>query len=144
MSHTPGPWVWKNDFHGDPIDISTYDSPGYYENPQLMGPDNKDVIGCDEYWIIGPIGNEKEMRANAHLIAAAPDLLEALEKLEWSGWEKGPPTSMGLDNGERTQACPMCRGLAPYGRALEGWMKEAIGHKNDCELHAAIAKAKPE
>lgn len=74
---TPGPWTWT-DGRG-PVDISTYASEGYYNNPQLVGgPMNEDVIGCNEYWIIGPLMDEAQMRANARLIAAAPKMAEAL------------------------------------------------------------------
>ena len=78
---TPGPWTWT-DGRG-PVDISTYASEGYCNNPQLVGgPMNEDVIGCNEYWIIGPLMDEAQMRANARLIAAAPEMAEALELLE--------------------------------------------------------------
>jgi|TARA_R100000049_G_C1916254_1_gene62472 hypothetical protein len=46
-----------------------------------MGPDNADIIGCDEYWTLGPYSNQQQMKANARLIASAPQLLEALRAL---------------------------------------------------------------
>lgn len=74
--HTPGPWRWT-DGEND-IDIATYKSPGYYCNPQLVAGKNTDIIGCDEYWTIGPVCAEKaEQVANAKLIAAAPVTLDA-------------------------------------------------------------------
>jgi hypothetical protein len=76
MSHTPGPWGWTD---GEkPIDIATYESPGFYQNPQLRSESGEDIVGCDEYWTIGPMGNDEEVVANARLIAAAPDMLAAL------------------------------------------------------------------
>lgn len=79
--HTPGPWRWT-DGEND-IDISTYESPGYFDNPVLKGLGNayeSAVIGCGEYDIL--YGKDEEQRiANARLIAAAPDLLEALQEL---------------------------------------------------------------
>jgi hypothetical protein len=76
---TPGPWVWTNG--SEPIDISTYESPGYYNNPELRGANDEMVVGCDEYWIVGPCLDEAQMVANARLIAAAPDLLKALKAM---------------------------------------------------------------
>ena len=76
LKHTPGPWKWCVD--DDPkreIDISTYEAPGYYDNPILFGSDGEEIVGCDEYWSINGT-------ANALLVAAAPDLLFALEKCE--------------------------------------------------------------
>jgi len=75
--HTPGPWGWTD---GEkPIDIASYDAPGYYNNPQLHSSSGEFIVGCDEYWTIGPLFRDDEMRANARLISAAPDLLEAIE-----------------------------------------------------------------
>ena len=61
MSHTPGPWVKGGDF-GD-----------------VVGADGERVI----VWGLG-IGHgqrDKTTEANARLMQAAPDLLEALEEL---------------------------------------------------------------
>lgn len=68
---TPGPWRWTA---GDKeIDIETYKSPGYYDNPQLLGANDEHVVGCGEYTVV-------HNTANARAIAALP---EAIERLEW-------------------------------------------------------------
>ena len=73
---TPGPWVWTDG--EDPIDIATYESPGYYDNPELIGPNNVFVIGCGEYWIISPVEDRNVQTANAEIIAHAPTDIRAL------------------------------------------------------------------
>ena len=77
MSHTPGPW-YAHDFSGlnsngkkDPSDVCV----------SCVTPDHLTVC----YMGNGLTATHKEWEANAHLIAAAPELLEALEEL--LGWE---------------------------------------------------------
>jgi hypothetical protein len=78
--HTPGPWVFgirNYDDDGKPELIEKpfdYVSPGFYDNPVIFGADGAEVVGCDEYFIF----NSPE---DARLIAAAPDLLEALKEM---------------------------------------------------------------
>jgi hypothetical protein len=95
MSHTPGPWHWTNGT--DDIDIATYNSPGFYDNPQLMAAvaPGDYIVGCDEYWTIGPVGERETQIANALLMAAAPDLLAALELFikQWNAC--GPNSDFG-------------------------------------------------
>jgi hypothetical protein len=76
--HTPGPWIFgirnyddecKPGFIEKPFD---YKGPGFFDNPGIFGADGTEVVGCDEYLIF----NSPD---NARLIAAAPDLLEALK-----------------------------------------------------------------
>ena len=64
--HTPGPWVW--DSHYDDLRPLWYS-----EMSQGFG-----YLSWD---------NDETREANAHLIAAAPDLLEALEAIvaTWDG-----------------------------------------------------------
>lgn len=57
VTHTPGPWVELHDFDGD------Y---GIFGGPNLVAVTNHDT---------------DEDHANARLIAAAPEMLEALEEL---------------------------------------------------------------
>ena len=64
--HTPGPW-------------KSYEDDGFIN---LM------VVDAEGYYIAEAMGRtKKNMEANARLIAAAPELLEALEKLcnRWQG-----------------------------------------------------------
>ena len=77
--HTPGPWMFgirnydddcKPGFVEKPFD---YVSPGYYDNAGIFGADGTEIVGCDEYSIFNS-------PADARLIAAAPDLLKALQK----------------------------------------------------------------
>lgn len=60
VKHTDGPWEWVKD--GDP------NWPSYDLTPGVMTKDNRDGT---------PWGDEID-QANARLIAAAPDLLDAL------------------------------------------------------------------
>lgn len=73
MSHTPGPWEVKRliDKNGKPYST-------LYECHIDLGP-------C---MIWAPVG-DAEQEANARLIAAAPDLLEACEKAmaEFEHWQ---------------------------------------------------------
>lgn len=115
MSHTPGPWhadkygkIWRN----VPSDLYEYGgkiagdmplafvSKGWYEKDETPYP----------------------QQANAHLIAAAPDMLEALEEVMGELDVEGLP-------------CPLC------GRNL------TIGHRHNCLWHvvaSAIRKARGE
>jgi hypothetical protein len=61
--HTPGPWVIHRPNDSERIDINAEGS----------------------FYIAEVIGGMTAQEANAHLIAAAPDLLEALEELEALG-----------------------------------------------------------
>lgn len=76
--HTPGPWRWTAG--GVDVDPLTYDAPGYYNNLELKGPDDVDIVsaGGGEY---NPLKGEScDIRAaNGRLIAAAPELLRAVE-----------------------------------------------------------------
>jgi hypothetical protein len=73
-AHTPGPWRFGirdcEAFIEKPFD---YTGPGYIENPSIFGADGTEVVGCDEYMVFSG-------EADARLIAAAPDLLEAARK----------------------------------------------------------------
>lgn len=79
--HTPGPWRWES---GEkPIDIATFSNPfTYCDNPTLVGQGGE-VLSCGgEYDMIRPylLDNKEQYIANARLIAAAPELLAALEE----------------------------------------------------------------
>ncbi|CAB4156064.1 hypothetical protein UFOVP673_37 [uncultured Caudovirales phage] len=71
--HTPGPWsIFTDDKHKHNAGIEAENfsivTIGYFD--ETPGIDDSGVKG----------NTEEEALANAHLIAAAPDLLEALEK----------------------------------------------------------------
>lgn len=77
--HTPGPW-W----------VSYYDcgdQPHYDHNgpcPSIQAPDSEDcaIVHWDgfkqQYWSSAN-GNQKQIEANANLIAAAPEMLDLIE-----------------------------------------------------------------
>lgn len=73
--HTPGPWFYGIAYEAErgPIPFDRQ-SPGYSDNAGIIGADGTTVVGCDEYHVF----NSPE---DARLIAAAPDLLEALTDL---------------------------------------------------------------
>lgn len=116
LNYTPGPWHWTAE--GCPIDIRTYQAPGYYANAELSAADGTAILSCGEYDIIA--NREDAARVpNALLIAAAPDLLAALEAVAHSH-----PKGSGL-----------CWCNAEWGRE----------HAPRCEAaQTAIAKAKGE
>ena len=103
MSHTPGPWkVDKN--HKGFVDIRR-DVDSY----------TSDIATVWDFYA-------KNYRSNARLIAAAPDMLAALEEVMGELDVEGLP-------------CPLCGGSA------------ASGHKYNCLWHvvnAAIQKARGE
>lgn len=66
--HTKGPWEAKRSC----------------SNFIIVGPENEG-IGSTGHWLPD---EHKEMKANAHLIAAAPDMYEALKELI-EVWEDG-------------------------------------------------------
>ena len=70
--HTPGPW-YKSDKTDDMI--------------QITKPDEEGIIA--EVWSYHHKDRVDETEANASLIAAAPDLLEALEKIYAEAGVKG-------------------------------------------------------
>lgn len=72
ITHTPGPWkLYPDDENGQAV----------------VGGQHTEIATCWHH-CLGSI--EKQMRANARLIAAAPDLLNALENLTIAigmGWD---------------------------------------------------------
>ena len=94
-SHTPGPWEMRQNYA--PL---VYDS----QHALISIPASRDEEGAE--------------LANAHLIATAPELLEALEEIQ-----DGP----GF--------CSACAGYYYDGNFC---------HSDDCKLAALIAKAKGE
>lgn len=113
--HTPGPWIWGKNFNG------LYGA----------GPNNE-VLNYAAYegmWL----GNNECTNANARLIAAAPDLLEACQTFaEWLRREDD-----GFDHKTHDRE-------TPEGEAA--WRKWFYENLRICDLaqnqaRAAIAKA---
>ena len=71
--HTPGPWFYGICYEPEkgPIPIE-HQSPGYYDNPAIMGANGEHVVGCSEY-------NVFQNKSDIALLTAAPELLEALK-----------------------------------------------------------------
>lgn len=84
MSHTPGPWEIRKPKGPHDRAIVEHEIVGTYESP---------FVGAKEIKICG-IHNQIE--ANVKLIAASPDLLEALELLLKSVSEREPFTDAGM------------------------------------------------
>lgn len=68
MKHTPGPWGAKG-----------YDTTIKAE--RVAGPDGQTIGYCHWPYRFRTAGNIEECKANARLIAAAPDLLESLVEI---------------------------------------------------------------
>lgn len=73
--HTPAPWFVDDEYYGNEIVIKAED-PG------------------DDPWLIAELSlgitqDFSQEKANAHLIAAAPELLEALERIEGEDFPSG-------------------------------------------------------
>ncbi len=100
MNHTPGPWkvIQPNDSI-ERFAVITETLP------------HRSITG----W-----GNVRQLEGDAYLIAAAPDLLEALEAVGWVQDEELPNDCY----------CPWCGNY------------EHRGHASDCSRQAAIAKAR--
>ena len=88
MTHTPGPWKMNTNVQTS-IDAETKHIAmvNYYKS----GRANDDVYG-------------EEHEANARLIAAAPDLLEALKRIEIIGRGARPNISKGTIAGDIARA----------------------------------------
>ncbi len=70
-THTPGPWeVNENDPSGDALDVEAVNG-----GPRICTVDVAGALDCS------PPYSEAEVRANARLIAAAPDLLALVRRM---------------------------------------------------------------
>ena len=76
MTHTKGPWFFgiRGDHYEPTEKPFNYKGSGFCFNPSIFAKDGTEIVGCDEYYIFNS-------EADARLIAAAPDLLEALQYL---------------------------------------------------------------
>lgn len=79
--HTPGPWVFgilswgEGSIQGIEEKPFDYSGPGYYDNPSIMDKNGTEIVGCGEYDVFSS-------PENTRLMAAAPDMLEALETIK--------------------------------------------------------------
>jgi len=76
--YTKGPWyfgafIWGNERKPSEVPFC-HIGEGFQGNPGIYSASGKPIVGCDEYYIFGG-------EANAKLLCAAPDLLEALKDL---------------------------------------------------------------
>ena len=106
--HTPGPWF---------IDPRA--------GTHIIS-DGRGVASTGGYTDASDIdGSNLENVANAHLVAAAPLMLEALEAVEWSGTD---------DNGE--SCCPYCGVWEGDKECSDG------GHCSTCQVAVALKAAR--
>ena len=98
MSYTKGPWkVVENDDGDAAIAMgSALDSPEHYS--------------CRDYWTSEAEYGEQGVMANAHLIAAAPDMYEALKRMV----ENNEGYVCGFDNPCK---CPRCQAMTAIAKA---------------------------
>lgn len=116
--HTPGPWTWR-DAAGAGLQISATLPAGFKFDGTAREADGKrssliwtvreayTVQIADERWVQFSTGSWEEMqKANANLIVAAPDLLEAAEMLEAA--ELGRQDCEECDGEGEPEACGTC------------------------------------
>jgi hypothetical protein len=98
--HTPGPW-----------------------NEDLSRMDLAGVVGPDDVWIcrMSRLGDLPSARANAHLIAAAPDLLAACQDVLdlWKDWA----------NNSHFLAEPLKRSMGMRMELIEAAIRKAEGQE---------------
>ena len=120
--HTPGPWVIGS---SEGRVLSHWDGIGYWEIANATVTNFRGDSG--EMYFAG--GTQE---ANARLIAAAPDLLEALEGLE------------GYVEGIIEDGCPKCGGDCSEANPPVSFCPIQQANKDLLKARAAIAKAKGE
>jgi hypothetical protein len=118
--HTPGPWGIRDEWHGDGKEV--YPSSVKFE---IGEPSELCVV----------TGLYDQCEANSRLIAAAPDLLEALQN--WLGTPDDPKAGWhGSGGTQELFACEYCN--AKHGDCTQ------VPHAPTCPItqaRAAIAKA---
>ena len=77
----------------------------------------------------------RDLKARVLNLLHGPDL----EEVEWSGSRHGPGDGpMGSGPGPSYPACPVCGGLKERS---PGFIADAVGHKEDCELDRILKEA---
>jgi len=98
--HTPGPWAWRNKYFRDELQIKQGREIGIEPTQCLTNDGATAVMAGDRrvalvdlqanikkrYW---STADDPERDANARLIAAAPELVEALAGALWTAEENG-------------------------------------------------------
>lgn len=102
--YTPGPWQTSEQFNGT-----------HQQTIAIHGPDFQEVCEVNTTMSIG----EVQMIANAHLIAAAPELLEALKFCKaalafYMGQEKEGPKSAETALHKAAMAVAKATTLPPF------------------------------
>lgn len=90
-----------------------------------------------DLWIVDPtarrtmarVWDRPEQAPIAALLAAAPELRDALRACEWADYYAA-----------HLRYCPLCRGRCPDSADAETPV-EIVGHREDCQLAVALAKA---
>ena len=109
--HTPGPWLIEED------------DPNASSREIQEANEARSCIAGVSKWTRGGAERIAAAEANARLIAAAPDLLEALRGVEWG-------CEVDAAEGGFIAGCPSC-----------GAERRTGEHHQDCQLNAALTKA---
>lgn len=107
--HTPGPWEWQSEY-----DIEAY--PEEAGRLYVVGSNLGGLVGVALPWATEIDSRDfKRVEANARLIAAAPDLLEALKSFQ----SYGCPVCAGdcASANPPVHSCPMQMAYSAIARA---------------------------
>lgn len=124
MKHTPGPWLFSDAIGAQNLGVY----PAFPEDHQLRGT----ICGNG----IAMVSADDKGRANARLIAAAPELLQALQATADRLFVAYPDT-------DGDDCCPHCEADATFnGLRLR---LSQVGHESSCrwlEARTQVAKAR--